>query len=504
MQSTSTISESWKSTIVNQLYERFEHEMEPFKNGRYNKAIENGTWRKTASCYLMCNEIKVQELINQDFEVNSLQNSFVNQVNSYLYSSNSVVGPAYQKNDFIKCHLELNRVGSFSSTESGTLTFKYQNQGKKGRVSYKTNIINLAEIICITSSSNIINYPLPNVLFIYLTKYTFIFSFDEESELNDWCVNLLFKCIELLLISIISFYRFASLNVSCNNLNNFQDTVFSPFYKPSIFLVSTFGQQAYAGYVLSDRSIQSKRNKLKYKLDKIKSDKQNLKYKLHKLKASDNLNEQSSPELNDLNEHEIEKTLEELKSEENAARKSLEDLLMKSSQQCTDQEERLYFLHLGGGSFKAIEFTSTGIVWSISQNGTPYIHNNLIGGSVYKHLLSNNNLNFITDTITYTTYENQRYVPFAGFQSRLLPTDRHLWSDESGLIELNKEDIKLPSSEYKWLNQWKYYCDSSTDEDGWEYSVDFSVEFHSQKRVSDLVRRRKWSRLAKLSTTGKN
>ena len=480
--SSTSIDNAWKNSIVTQLVERFESETAPFK-GKYSSAIENGTWLKSASCMYMFNESKIQHLNNLDLNGGAnLQSNFVNQLNSYLYSSN--VGGTYEKSDFIKAHLELDRDGTSSdgpfNTESGTLTFKYVNESKRGKTAYKTNVVNLAEIICITSSANIINFPYSNVLFIYLAKHMFIFSFDSESELNDWC---------------------SILNIACNSLNNLNETVFSPIYKPIVFLISFFGQ-AYAGYLLSDRSILTRCNKLKFKLDQIRQDQRNLKYKLHKFKEQ--------PESNQINEdgetqRSSEQILSELEAEESELNKLLEELMIKSSH-CTSQNEntsKIYFRHLGGGNFKQIEFTATGVCWALTEQGSPLIHNNQVGGSIYKNLLPNNEMNFITDTRVYTTYENQRWLPIQGFSSKLMPTDRPAWSDESGLVELVKEQIKLPSNEWKWCQtQWEYICDNQTDPDGWEYSIDFQLDFHNQKKISDLVRRRRWCRLAKFQSTG--
>lgn len=459
----SSMDQQWKNTIVSQLYERFENEMNPYK-GKYSKAIENGSWLKSASVMYMANEAKIQDLMSLDLNSNNLQTNLVSQVSSYLYSNNSVLGYNYDKSDFIRCHLELDRDGSFSTTEAGTLTFKFVNENRRGKTTYKTNVVNLAEIICITSSAQITNFAYPNVLFIYLPKFLFIFAFDDEKELDDW---------------------FATLNVACNCLNNLNEAIFTPIHKPIALLISLFGQ-AYAGFLLSDRSVQTKRNKLKEKLEQNQQAQRNLKYKLFKFKEGQTNEEEGETEQS------VERALADLKEEEIELSRLFEELLIKSSH-CTDQCDRMFFLYLGGGNFKQLEYTSTGVLWGLSENGTPLVHTNCIGGSAYKNHLPNNNLNFLTDTQVYEIYENQRYYPFVGWQAKLLPTDRPLWSDESGLIELSREQTKLPSSEWKWCQkEWDSLCDSTTDEDGWQYAIDFSVEFHSQKRISDLVRRRKW------------
>jgi len=478
--SSASMDNNWKNSIVNQLVERFENEMSPFR-GKYSKAVENGTWVKSATVMYMSNESKIQHLNDLDLNnASTLQNNIVNQVNSYLYTSN--IGGTYCKSDFIKAHLELDRDGTSAessfSTESGTLTFRFPSEIRRGKTTYKTNVVNLAEIICITSTANIINFPYSNVLFIYLSKHMFIFTFEDEKELNDWT---------------------ATLNIACNSLNNLTETVFSPLYKPIVFLISLSGQ-AYAGYLLSDRSIQIKRNKIKAKLDQLQQSERNLKYKLHKFKEqpgqASRLNEDGETEQS------TEQILNEIQEEESKLKKMLDELMLKASHS-SDQNDKIFFRHLGGGNFKQIEFTATGVCWALTENGTALVHSNRVGGSIYKNLLPNNEINFISDTILFTSYENQRWLPIQGFTNQLLPTDRPQWSDESGLVELIRDQIKLPSAEWKWCQKsWEYICDTQTDSDGFEYAIDFQLTFHSQKKISDLVRRRKWCRLAKLETTG--
>jgi hypothetical protein len=47
------------------------------------------------------------------------------------------------------------------------------------------------------------------------------------------------------------------------------------------------------------------------------------------------------------------------------------------------------------------------------------------------------------------------------FTSKLLPTDRYNFSSKDGLIELNKEDMKLPSNSWTWQTDWIYEQNAS-------------------------------------------
>ncbi|TRZ03692.1 hypothetical protein DNTS_034159, partial [Danionella cerebrum] len=47
-------------------------------------------------------------------------------------------------------------------------------------------------------------------------------------------------------------------------------------------------------------------------------------------------------------------------------------------------------------------------------------------------------------------YENQRWNPMTGYTDKGLPTDRYMWSDESGLSERTKESTMPPSPQWTW------------------------------------------------------
>lgn len=79
-----------------------------------------------------------------------------------------------------------------------------------------------------------------------------------------------------------------------------------------------------------------------------------------------------------------------------------------------------------------------------------------------------------------------------------------MWSDETGRHESSQESIKLPSKEWQWINDWTidYMNPNEVDSDGWQYSFDFPFEYHPKKQFTDVVRRRRWYRKCKLTTTG--
>jgi tectonin beta-propeller repeat-containing protein 1 len=131
----------------------------------------------------------------------------------------------------------------------------------------------------------------------------------------------------------------------------------------------------------------------------------------------------------------------------------------------------------------------------------------------------------MTDSMSFYCYENQRWNPLTGFAAKGyyemkkkitaflnfwvicssgLPTDRYMWSDETGKQELTKDSIKLPSKHWQWMTDWNvdYTISDGVDADGWQYAIDFPFDYHSDRKFTDYVRRRRWYRKCKLSTTG--
>eukprot|EP00163_Fabomonas_tropica_P008348 TRINITY_DN1796_c0_g1_i2.p1 TRINITY_DN1796_c0_g1~~TRINITY_DN1796_c0_g1_i2.p1 ORF type:complete len:691 (-),score=161.57 TRINITY_DN1796_c0_g1_i2:29-2101(-) len=130
-------------------------------------------------------------------------------------------------------------------------------------------------------------------------------------------------------------------------------------------------------------------------------------------------------------------------------------------------------------------------------------------------------------------YENQRFYPFKGWSSDLLPGERPSFSDITGKVKRSLENMDLPgpASEWEWSEGWKLgmfslslslslslsslsspsltttllSCSTldmssglqgpSIDDQGWEYAVNFTSNHWSNgKEWSDCVRRRRWVR----------
>lgn len=107
-----------------------------------------------------------------------------------------------------------------------------------------------------------------------------------------------------------------------------------------------------------------------------------------------------------------------------------------------------------GGHLKKLESSKNGIVWGIGYDNTAWLYTNGCGGSFLRSLNSNQNeINPMTDTQTYFIYENQRWNPLSGYTAHGLPTDRHMWSDASGKQKRSKENSKLISSHWQWVNK---------------------------------------------------
>ena len=106
-----------------------------------------------------------------------------------------------------------------------------------------------------------------------------------------------------------------------------------------------------------------------------------------------------------------------------------------------------------------------------------------------------------------TVWENQRWYPFKGWSRKLLPADWHPWSDEHG-NKTNMEDKKVPavdgfeSRQCEWDGDWKNVIGLNTDKEGWTYGVSFRIAlvagWNTQSEVSSCVRRRMWTRQAKV------
>ncbi|XP_043945647.1 tectonin beta-propeller repeat-containing protein 1 [Protopterus annectens] len=158
-----------------------------------------------------------------------------------------------------------------------------------------------------------------------------------------------------------------------------------------------------------------------------------------------------------------------------------------------------------GGHLRQIECNSLGIVWGIGYDNNPWVYTGGYGGGFFQGLASStNNIYAQTDVKCVYIYENQRWNPVTGYSSRGLPTDRYMWSDASGLQEQTKTNTKPLSPQWTWTSDWyiDFKTPGGTDREGWQYAADFPASYSGYKTMKDFVRRRRWARKCKLTTTG--
>ncbi|XP_030232781.1 tectonin beta-propeller repeat-containing protein 1 isoform X1 [Gadus morhua] len=154
------------------------------------------------------------------------------------------------------------------------------------------------------------------------------------------------------------------------------------------------------------------------------------------------------------------------------------------------------FWRLVPGHLRCVQSNSLGLVWGIGWDGTAWVYSQTTipeGAAVQMQPQ--------TDVRCIHVYENQRWNPMAGYTDRGLPTDRPMWSDESGLKEGTKASTPPPSPQWSWVTEWvvDYSVPGGADKDGWQYAADFPVTFHGHKTMKDFVRRRRWTRKCKIT-----
>ena len=79
-----------------------------------------------------------------------------------------------------------------------------------------------------------------------------------------------------------------------------------------------------------------------------------------------------------------------------------------------------------------------------------------------------------------------------------------MWSDKSGRHAATRESVRVPGDGWSWAGDWliDHHTPGGVDRDGWQYATDFPASYHSNKTVSDFVRRRRWARRCRLVTAG--
>lgn len=72
--------------------------------------------------------------------------------------------------------------------------------------------------------------------------------------------------------------------------------------------------------------------------------------------------------------------------------------------------------------------------------------------------------------------------------------NEHKWSDQQGKLNVLPRTKAPPG--YEWTGEWRVMINlDETDEEGFQYSSDFLTSFHREKKLLDVIRRRRWTRL---------
>lgn len=149
-----------------------------------------------------------------------------------------------------------------------------------------------------------------------------------------------------------------------------------------------------------------------------------------------------------------------------------------------------------------------GVTWALSNDCHVYTNTGGRGGGPYKALgglTSHGLVHPESDVVHDYLWENQRWNPVTGLSVRGLPTDQPAWTQLSRpLLPMTREEIRLPSRHWTWTSEWSvdYHPPGGCDIEGWQHATDFLLSFHGHCYVTDLVRRRRWKRRRRLTTSG--
>jgi hypothetical protein len=130
----------------------------------------------------------------------------------------------------------------------------------------------------------------------------------------------------------------------------------------------------------------------------------------------------------------------------------------------------------------------------LSENNKSQQHTNeMISRSDIKRSTMGIKHSGIKRLIKVELYENERWWVFIGWTKNVVMNEVQLWCKVSEpRIYCDKPEIE---SQYNWIDEWKIETTDNTDDDGWEYSIDFDSLF-SKTDTGKYVRRRKWVRYA--------
>jgi hypothetical protein len=93
-------------------------------------------------------------------------------------------------------------------------------------------------------------------------------------------------------------------------------------------------------------------------------------------------------------------------------------------------------------------------------------------------------------------YENQRYIPLAGWGQQFLPTDPFAWSSEDGKAGGKAFEAYQHG---KIKSDYTLIMDDHTDAKGWQYAIAFpskltgETQWKPKKFTAAMVRRRRWN-----------
>ena len=66
----------------------------------------------------------------------------------------------------------------------------------------------------------------------------------------------------------------------------------------------------------------------------------------------------------------------------------------------------------------------------------------------------------------------------------LLSVPTRLGSDVTGTKQLPRDSFALPASRWMWGSEWSVDKSEESDREGWEYAVDFPLNFHKAKQLT--------------------
>lgn len=147
--------------------------------------------------------------------------------------------------------------------------------------------------------------------------------------------------------------------------------------------------------------------------------------------------------------------------------------------------------------------------WILNASGLPLVYGQRRrSGDVYgSEEIVPAGMQGATTQVYEEVWENQRhYGPLVGWRDPGLPTDPPAWADlrsgaSSSREEVERRVVRLDGGQWRWLCDWQA--------GPWDHAFDFSYfkgkseqQPQSERRGTDNVRRRRWSRVRQLAAVG--